>query len=80
MEKEIFVTQRCRSGHLNIFEVIEQHIDGATRYCSYCGDRLSYDKRTKFNKEIQPTKKCVHPKGYIKSVRICGFCGEQLSG
>ena len=25
-------------------------------------------------------KECTHPKGYIKSVRICGACGEQLSG
>ena len=22
-------------------------------------------------------KKCTHPHGYIKSVRICGLCGEQ---
>jgi len=22
--------------------------------------------------------KCTHPTGYIKSVRICGLCGEQL--
>jgi len=22
--------------------------------------------------------RCVHPKGYIKSVRICGLCGEQV--
>ena len=22
--------------------------------------------------------RCVHPQGYIKSVRICGLCGEQL--
>jgi len=22
-------------------------------------------------------KKCTHPQGYIKSVRICGLCGEQ---
>ena len=22
--------------------------------------------------------KCVHPKGYIKSVRVCGLCGKQL--
>ena len=21
---------------------------------------------------------CVHPRGYIKSVQICGLCGEQL--
>lgn len=26
------------------------------------------------------TAKCTHPTGYIKSVRICGLCGEQLSG
>ncbi len=23
-------------------------------------------------------ERCVHPQGYIKSVRICGLCGEQL--
>ena len=23
-------------------------------------------------------KCCVHPRGYIKSVRICGLCGEQM--
>lgn len=22
-------------------------------------------------------EKCTHPKGYIKSARICGLCGEQ---
>ena len=22
-------------------------------------------------------KKCTHPQGYTKSVRICGLCGEQ---
>ena len=24
-----------------------------------------------------PDAKCTHPKGYIKSIRICGLCGEQ---
>ncbi len=23
-------------------------------------------------------EKCVHPQGYIKSIRICGLCGEQM--
>jgi len=22
--------------------------------------------------------RCVHPRGYIKSVRVCGLCGEQV--
>jgi len=30
--------------------------------------------------EVRQTIECVHPKGYIKFVRICGLCGEQLSG
>ena len=21
---------------------------------------------------------CTHPRGYVKSVRVCGLCGEQL--
>ncbi len=23
-------------------------------------------------------ERCVHPQGYIKSVRVCGLCGEEL--
>ena len=23
-------------------------------------------------------ERCVHPQGYIKSIRVCGLCGEQL--
>jgi len=28
--------------------------------------------------ETQPAEPCGHPVGYVKSVRICGLCGEQL--
>lgn len=29
---------------------------------------------------FEPHGDCIHPRGYIKSVRICGLCGKQLSG
>jgi len=29
---------------------------------------------------VDAEKSCTHPNGYIKSVRICGLCGEQLYG
>jgi len=27
---------------------------------------------------VDAESRCVHPNGYIKSVRICGLCGEQM--
>ena len=42
---------------------------------------LEFEK--KLTQNLQPAveadaKRCVHPQGYIKSVRICGLCGEQM--
>ena len=31
-------------------------------------------------KDLSDPEPCTHPVGYIKSVRICGLCGEQRSG
>lgn len=26
----------------------------------------------------EPDNNCVHPRGYIKSIRVCGLCGKQV--
>lgn len=37
------------------------------------------DALEKHNQEFKmDAKPCTHPRGYIKSIRICGLCGEQI--
>lgn len=61
---------KCECGAISTI-LVENEDGTVTPKCDQC----YHDPKFKDS----PDKECTHPRGYIKSVRICGACGEQLS-
>ena len=71
---------KCECGAISTI-LVEGEDGTITLKCDQCyyDPKFATTERDNRQPEDSLDKKCTHPRGYIKSVRICGLCGEQLS-
>lgn len=71
---------KCKCGAISTI-LVENEDGTVTPKCEQCHYNPKFEDNKQENRQLKdsPDKECTHPRGYIKSVRVCGACGEQLS-
>ena len=73
MEKEQYDRKLVRWVKNHYWDSLEMEKDLILRHLrTFTGDQIQ--------QENAPDKICTHPRGYIRTLRICGLCGEQVGG